>query len=102
IGGLLPKLEVLWLKPRQGVHAEQLAALRGFQHLSIFSPQSFTGAVPFADGWDALSAIPNLERLELADSARKRNAVALEQLLQKRPTLHIDSRLTRSRNYKGL
>ncbi|MEM6778099.1 MAG: hypothetical protein AAF670_10620 [Planctomycetota bacterium] len=102
IGRLLPKLEVLWLKPRQGVQAEQLAALRAFEHLRIFSPQSFKEAVPFADGWDALSAIPSLERLELAESARKQNAAALEQLLQQRPKLHIDSRLTRSRNYKGL
>lgn len=102
IGELLPKLEVMWLKPKQGVTAEQLMSLRSFQRLRIFSPQSFKDAVRYDRGWDALLSLPHLERLEIADSARKQNAQAIDQLQKRRPKLTVDSRLTRSRNYKGL
>ena len=102
IGDLLPKLEVLWLKPRQGISAEHLIALGNFQTLRIFSPQSFKRAQPFEGAWQALTSLPNLERIEIADSARKQNASAIHQLLQQRPQLQVDSRLTRSRNYEGL
>ena len=102
IGGLLPKLEVLWLKPKQGVTADKLTSLREFQRLRIFSPQSFRHEVSFEGGWDALISLPRLERLEIADSSRKQNAQAIDQLRERRPALKVDSRLTRSRNYEGL
>ena len=102
IGELLPNLNVLWLKPRQGVTAEHLAALRSFHSLRIFSPQSFKKVVPFEAGWEALIELPHLKRLEIADSARKQNAAAIDRLEQQLPQLQVESRLTRSRNYKGL
>lgn len=102
IGVQLPKLKVLWLKPKHGITAEQLASLKNFPNLQIFSPQSFKQPVPFQSGWDVLVSLSQLERLEIAKSARKQNAHAIDQLLQQRPKLRVDSRLTRSRNYKGL
>ena len=102
IGKLLPKLTVLWLKPKQGVTAEQLTALRNFEGLRIFSPQSFKQAVPYSTGWDALISLPQLERVEIADSDQRQNADAIERVKQQRPKLRFDSRLTRSRNYEGL
>ena len=98
----MPKLTVLWLKPKQGVTAEQLTALRNFEGLRIFSPQSFKQAVPYFTGWDALISLPQLERVEIADSDQRQNADAIERVKQQRPKLRFDSRLTRSRNYEGL
>lgn len=102
IGGLLPNLQVLWLKPRQGITADQLTALKSFHRLRIFSPQSFKKVVPYRAGWDALIALPRLKRLEITDASRKQNAAAVSRLQQQLPKLQIESRLTRSRNYKGL
>ena len=102
IGKLLPKLTVLWLKPKQGVTADHLAELGSFPKLRIFSPQSFKQSPPYQGGWETLVDLPNLRRLEIADSDRQRNAEAIDQLQTQRPKLVIDSRLTRSRNYAGL
>lgn len=102
IAKLLPKLEVLWLKPKQGVTAKHLTALKDFGSLRIFSPQSFKGGIPFENGWDALLALKHLKRLEISDAARRQNANAIESVKDRRPSLNIDARLTRSRNYKGL
>lgn len=102
IGKLLPKLEVLWLKPKQGLTPGHLTALKRFERLRIFSPQSFREALKFEGAWDVLTELPNLKRLEIADAAQKQNAVAMKQLKQQRPQLVIDTKLTRSRNYQGL
>jgi len=102
IGKLLPKLEVFWLKPEQGIQPEQLVALSRFQQLRIFSPQSFRRVIPYQSGWDSLLGLPHLQRLEMSESVREKNAQAISRLQKNRPSLHIDTRLTRSRNYEGL
>ncbi|MFH5802644.1 hypothetical protein [Alienimonas sp. DA493] len=102
LGALLPKLEVLWFKPRGGLKAEHLRALAAFPKLRIFSPQHFKNAVPYAGGWDALAAHPALERLEIAGRGAQTNAAALEELTTARPGLVVSPKLTRSRNYDGL
>ena len=101
IGQLLPKLEVLWWKPRGELEAEDLKALAEFKKLKIFSPQHFKNQLPFEGGWDALLEVPKLERLEVAVRDDE-NGAALVTLREKKPELVIDAELTRSRNYKGL
>jgi len=101
IGRLLPKLEVLWWKPKNGLSVDQLMALSNFKNLRIFSPQHFRNQLPYEGGWDALLEIQSLERLEVAikDDA---NGKALQRLQASRPGLTIDPKPTRSRNYNGL
>ncbi len=101
IGRLLPKLEVLWFKPSGGLKAEHLAALNGFENLRIFSPQAFKAQITYKNGWDALTKLPALERVEtrIRDD---QNGESLRQLLAARPGLIIEGKLTRSRNFEGL
>ena len=101
IGRLLPKLELLWWKPKDGLQADHLVALQGFEKLRIISPQQFRNHLPFANGWDALLKLPSLERVEV-EIKDDENGKALKQLLAARPGLEIDGKLTRSRNYDGL
>ena len=101
IGRLLPKLEVLWWKPKDGLSAGHLAALSGFEKLRIFSPQHFKNQVAYENGWDALLRLKSLQRVEVAIRDDD-NGAALRKLLQNRPGLEIDPKLTRSRNYRGL
>ncbi len=101
IGRLLPKLEVLWWKPKGGLETADLAALAEFKQLKIFSPQHFRNQLPFEGGWDALLNVPKLERIEVAIGADE-NGAALRKLLVEKPGLEIDPTLTRSRNYDGL
>lgn len=101
IGRLLPNLEVLWWKPKGGLEAEDLAALAEFKKLRIFSPQQFKNQLAFEGGWDALLNVPSLERVEVSIRDDE-NGVALRRLLEAKPELEIDSKLTRSRNYDGL
>ena len=102
IGRLLPKLEVLWLKPKGELTAGHLAALQHFPNLRIFSPQHFKNSIPYEDGWDWLARLPNLQRLEIADEAATANAEPIRQLVKDRLKLIVESELTRSRNYNGL
>ena len=102
IGRLLPKLEVLWFKPRNGLTASHLKSLSDFRKLKIFSPQQFRDAIPYKSGWDSLASLPALRRLEIAGSAAAANREQLKLLCKERPNLVVDSRLTRSRNYNGL
>lgn len=102
IGKLLPKLEVLWLKPKGELKAGHLTALHQFPNLRIFSPQHFKNSIPYEDGWDSLTRLPHLERLEIADEAAAANAEAIRRLSKERPKLVVDDELTRSRNYDGL
>jgi len=101
IGKLLPNLEVLWWKPKDGLEAADLAALSHFRKLRIFSPQHFRNQLSYENGWDALLEVPSLERLEVAIKDDE-NGTALRKLREEHPGLVIDSRLTRSRNYDGL
>lgn len=102
VGKLLPKLEVLWWKPKGPLTAGHLRALKNFPKLKIYSPQQFKNRLPYAGAWDVLLTLPALERLEIAGPAASANAEAMNQLKQARPKLVIDSQLTRSRNYQGL
>ena len=102
LGGLLPDLEVLWFKPRGGLTTEHLQALAAFPKLRIFSPQSGKAALPYADGWETLAALPALERLEINGPLAKANAAAIEELQAARKGLVVSPNLTRSRNYDGL
>ena len=97
----MPNLEVLWLKPKGDLTAEHLAALKGFSKLRIFSPQSFKNQLPWEKGWDALLELPALERVELF-SQGDNNGDSFKRLLEAKPSLKIDGKLTRSRNYEGL
>jgi hypothetical protein len=54
IGGMLPKLEVFWFKPKGELLAGHLQALQHFPELRIYSPQHATQSVPYEDGWEAL------------------------------------------------
>lgn len=101
IGRLLPKLEVLWWKPRHGLQAGQLAVLSEFKRLKIFSPQQFRNQLPFTGGWDALLKVKSLERIEVVIK-NDENGEALKKLREQRPSLKIEPELTRSRNYDGL
>ena len=101
LANAMPNLEVLWFKPRGDLTAEHLAALKGFQELRIFSPQSFRNQLPWEDGWDALLELPALERVELF-SRGDHNGDSFKRLLKAKPGLKIDGKLTRSRNYNGL
>lgn len=102
IGKLLPKLEVLWLKPQGDLKADHLAALEGFEELRIFSPQHFKNTLPYEGGWKSLTELPNLQRLELADDPSEGNRRAIDQLKQEDADLVVENELTRSRNYAGL
>ncbi len=102
IGKLLPKLEVLWLKTKGELQAGHLTALHHFSKLRIFSPQHFKNTIPYDAGWDSLSELPNLKRLEIADEAAVANAEPIRRLVKVRPELIVDDRITRSRNYNGL
>ncbi|MFN3151553.1 hypothetical protein [Bremerella sp.] len=102
IGRLLPKLEVLWLKPKHGVTVKHLTALRGFSSLRIFSPQYFKGQVAFEGGWDALVKLPQLERLEIAISEQMLNKQGIDLLHAHHQRLRVFGSYTRSRNYRGL
>lgn len=102
VGKLLPKLEVLWWKPKGPLTVGHLESLKNFPKLKIYSPQQFKNRLPYQDGWEILMTLPALERLEIAGPAASANAEALKQLKQARPKLVIDSKLTRSRNYQGL
>ncbi|KAA5540729.1 hypothetical protein FYK55_20285 [Roseiconus nitratireducens] len=103
IGELLPKLEVLWFKPRGGnLMPEHLAALSNFQRLRIYSPQHFRNELPFEGGWDALTKLPHLERLEIESHPASTNRTAINQLKAANPNLVVAPTLTRSRNYDGL
>jgi len=101
IGELLPDLEVLWWKPKNGLKAEHLVALQHFPKLRIFSPQQFKEQLPYENGWDALLVLPSLERLEVRIRDDE-NGKALKELASQLPELEIDEALTRSRNYEGL
>lgn len=101
IGELLPQLEVLWWKPKNGLKTEHLAVLTHFPKLKIYSPQQFKEQLPYENGWDALLKVPSLQRLEMA-IRDDQNGAALKQLQTERPELVIDETLTRSRNYEGL
>lgn len=101
IGKLLPNLEVLWWKPKGELEAAALEAISGFQNLRIFSPQQFRNQLPFENGWDALLDASSLERIEVAIKDDI-NGSALKRLLKQKPSLEIDPKLTRSRNYGGL
>ncbi len=101
IGKLLPKLEVLWWKPKGALEPGHLAALVNFPKLRIYSPQQFKNQLPYENGWDALTRVPSLERVEMS-LRDDENAVALKKLREARPGLVIDPDLTRSRNYNGL
>lgn len=94
---LMPNLEVLWFKPKGGLLAGHLEALKEFKKLRIFSPQHFKNKVPFEGGWEHLAKIPSLQRIEA-----KLPQDVTEKLKALNTNLTIDSRLTRSRNYKGL
>jgi len=98
---LVPKLEVLWLKPQGELTPEQLSAVSLWKELRIFSPQA-NSVVPWDGGWSHLSGLKSLERLEISNGLRAKNALAIKQLLETRPRLIVDSKLTRSRNYAGL
>ena len=102
IGKLLPKLEVLWLKPKGDLKAEHLAALEQFPKLRILSLQQFKNTVPYEGGWALLTRLGDLQRLELSDQEVFANAEAIQRLRQSHPKLVIDGKLTRSRNYNGL
>ncbi len=101
VGKLLPELEVLWWKPKGGLEAEHLVALKSFPKLRIFSPQHYRNQVPYEGGWNALLEVPSLERVETSIGDDE-NGTALKKLLELRPGLEIDGKLTRSRNYNGL
>lgn len=98
----LPKLEVLWFKPKGDLTREHLAAIAEFKQLRIFSPQHYKNELPFEQGWEHLLKLPELRRLEVAGSRAGSNALAFERLKQQRPSLVVTSTLTRSRNYDGL
>jgi len=102
IGKRLPKLEVLWFKPKGGLKPEHLTALSTFKNLRIYSPQHFSNAVPYERGWDALTHLPNLQRLEIESKSVAKNQTAIDQLKATRPKLVVSPKLTRSRNYDGL
>ena len=102
IGRLLPRLEVLWLKPKRGLTVAHLNSLENFPKLSIFSPQHFQDELPYKGGWDSLTRLAELTRLEIAGTAAAANRAALDRLQQQCPNLVIDPELTRSRNYDGL
>jgi hypothetical protein len=102
IGKLLPKLEVLWLKPNGDLKADHLAALDRFEKLRIFSPQQFKNTIPYENGWKSLTRLPNLQRLEVADDPGEGNRRGIEQLKEENADLVVEDKLTRSRNYDGL
>ncbi|MEQ8784830.1 MAG: hypothetical protein RIC55_00965 [Pirellulaceae bacterium] len=98
----LPKLEVLWWKPKGRLLPEHLTAIKGFTRLRIFSPQHFKNSLDYEQTWRRLAEMPSLERLEIAGDGAEANRAALQRLKTARPDLVIDSKLTRSRNYEGL
>jgi hypothetical protein len=102
IGGMLPKLEVFWFKPKGELLAGHLQALQHFPELRIYSPQHATQSVPYEDGWEALRALPKLERLEVTDDVARSNAEAIQRLRLALPRLTVSRELTRSRNYDGI
>ena len=102
IGTILPKLEVLWFKPKRDLTASHLRSLSIFPKLRIFSPQQFKNELAFEDGWDALTACRSLQRLEIEKGPADLNRLALERLSKEMPDLKIEPKLTRSRNYDGL
>ena len=102
IGRLLPRLEVLWFKPKRELTAGHLTAISQFPKLRILSPQHFKNELPFERGWDALASHDSLQRLEIAGRSATANRNAIDRLKRARPSLVVDSRLTRSRNYDGL
>lgn len=102
IGRLLPKLEVLWLKVNGGLKAGHLESMSSFRTLRIFSPQSFKAQVDYDDGWNSLSTLSKLKRLEIFGNLGEGNKTAIEQLKMLRPDLIVSKDLTRSRNYNGL
>ena len=102
VARLLPKLEVLWFKPKGDLEAGHLAALRHFAKLRIYSPQQYKNELPYENGWEHLLQVPALQRLEIAGSREGTNGSAMESLKRARSQLEIDGTLTRSRNYDGL
>ncbi len=101
LGTLLPKLKVLWWKPRKALLPGHLAALKKFPKLEIFSPQTQT-QLQYEGGWNHLLDVPSLKRLETWCPTVGENGEAFKRLKAKRPALEIDRKLTRSRNYDGL
>ncbi len=102
IGELLPKLEVLWLKVNGGLQAGHLNAMRTFEQLRIFSPQSFKSQIAFEDGWNVLAELSNLRRLEVFGNPGDINSEAIKRLARMHSDLSVEDKLTRSRNYDGL
>lgn len=102
VGKLQANLEVPWFKPNNDLKAEHLRAICGFGNLRVFSPQHFKNAIPYVDGWDSLTSLPSLERLEIAGPAADSNEQAIKQLQSTRSKLVVTEKLTRSRNYDGL
>jgi len=98
---LVPKLEVLWLKPRGELTPQHLSAVSLWNGLRIFSPQA-DSMVAWDGGWNHLADLKALERLEMSKGLRAKNMSAIEQLLRTCPKLVVDDKLTRSRNYAGL
>jgi hypothetical protein len=102
IGELLPRLEVLWLKVKGGLQSGHLNAMKTFEHLKIFSPQSFKTQVAYAEGWNVLGKLPNLRRLEISGNPGEINSKAIKQLARTQSKIVVAEKLTRSRNYDGL
>jgi hypothetical protein len=102
IGELLPRLEVLWLKVKGGLQSGHLNAMKAFERLKIFSPQSFKTQVAYAEGWNVLGELPNLRRLEIAGNPGEINSKAIKQLARTQSKIVVAEKLTRSRNYDGL
>ena len=73
----------------------------GFSELRLFSPQHFKEQLPYEGGWEALAALPKLERIEMSLNEDE-NGAALKRLMEAKPGLEVDGKLTRSRNYDGL
>jgi len=105
--GLVPDLEVLWLKPAyhlkpgERINHRSLRHLKALGKLRILSLQHRAmPPLPFDDGLGHLVAISSLERLELTPDVMKAvDPAALTRFRAARPNLVVTDSLTRFRRY---